>query len=216
MTYLSRVQIDSFNQVKMSKLTSVNQYHSWVENVFPENIKNHTRPRHLWRIDRIAGKNYLMILSNEEPNVSELESNGIKGTAKVLDYNKFLDSIQENGTYRFKLTANPTVKIKKNIVPCKKDETQMEWLSHKAEINGFSLNQVVVTEKRREYLHKFKTYEDENGKTKRKNVTVPLEVATYEGYLTVTDTEKFKKALIGGFGREKAFGVGLMTVMPVR
>lgn len=203
MTYLSRVQIDSFNQVKMSKLSTVGQFHNWVEHVFPENIKNHTRPRHLWRIDRIAGKDYLMVLSHEKPTISGLEANGVKGTARVLDYDKFLDNIKENGTYRFKLTANPTVKIKSNIVPCKKDETQMGWLEHKANLNGFALKQAIVTEKRRNYLRK-------------SNVNIPLEVATYEGYLTVTDVKKFKQALINGFGREKAFGNGLMTVMPVR
>jgi len=36
---------------------------------------------------------------------------------------------------------------------------------------------------------------------------------TYEGILTVTDKERFRKTLIEGIGREKAYGMGLLTVV---
>ena len=38
---------------------------------------------------------------------------------------------------------------------------------------------------------------------------------TYEGVLTVTDTELFCKALTEGIGRGKAYGMGLLTVARV-
>jgi CRISPR system Cascade subunit CasE len=37
---------------------------------------------------------------------------------------------------------------------------------------------------------------------------------TFEGTLTVTDAEKFVEALKSGIGREKAYGHGMMTIMP--
>ena len=36
---------------------------------------------------------------------------------------------------------------------------------------------------------------------------------TYEGILTVSDKEMFVKALTEGIGREKAYGMGMLTVM---
>ena len=36
---------------------------------------------------------------------------------------------------------------------------------------------------------------------------------TYEGILQVNDVEKFRKVLVEGLGREKAYGLGLLTVM---
>ena len=39
---------------------------------------------------------------------------------------------------------------------------------------------------------------------------------TYEGVLTVVDAEIFKKALVNGIGREKAYGMGLLTVASIR
>ena len=38
---------------------------------------------------------------------------------------------------------------------------------------------------------------------------------TYEGILTVTDAEAFRNALVKGIGREKAFGMGMLTVTRV-
>lgn len=56
MLYLSRVEIDSTNRRKLKNLTHLGAYHDWVEKCFPEEIKNHERQRHLWRIDDFKGK----------------------------------------------------------------------------------------------------------------------------------------------------------------
>lgn len=40
-----------------------------------------------------------------------------------------------------------------------------------------------------------------------------LQEVTFEGVLTVKDPEIFKETLISGFGRGKAYGMGLMTLM---
>ena len=36
---------------------------------------------------------------------------------------------------------------------------------------------------------------------------------TYEGILTVTDKDAFIKALTEGIGREKAYGMGMLTII---
>ena len=40
-------------------------------------------------------------------------------------------------------------------------------------------------------------------------------MTVYEGLLQVTDEENFRKILVEGLGREKAFGCGLLTVMRI-
>ena len=51
----------------------------------------------------------------------------------------------------------------------------------------------------------------------RKSGTKPVKVvkATFEGVLTVVDEDKFKTVLENGFGKKKAYGFGLMTVIPM-
>ena len=51
-------------------------------------------------------------------------------------------------------------------------------------------------------------------KTVGKNQVSMLSV-TYEGILKVVDEEKVRKVLTDGIGREKAYGVGLMTLVHV-
>lgn len=49
-------------------------------------------------------------------------------------------------------------------------------------------------------------------KASGKNQVSMLSV-TYEGILKIVDEEKVRKMLIDGIGREKAYGVGLMTLV---
>ena len=48
---------------------------------------------------------------------------------------------------------------------------------------------------------------------KRNERMVRAFAVTYEGILKVNDVEKFKEILTEGLGREKAYGMGLMTIM---
>ena len=45
--------------------------------------------------------------------------------------------------------------------------------------------------------------------------TVRLSQAAFEGVLQVKDAELFRHALIQGIGRKKAYGFGMMTVIPI-
>ena len=45
---------------------------------------------------------------------------------------------------------------------------------------------------------------------------VTLLAVSFEGVLKVEDAEIFRKTLISGIGREKAYGMGLMTVISVQ
>ncbi len=44
---------------------------------------------------------------------------------------------------------------------------------------------------------------------------VKLNKVVYEGKLKIIEREKFIKTLKEGIGREKAYGFGMMTVIPV-
>ena len=45
---------------------------------------------------------------------------------------------------------------------------------------------------------------------------VSLLAVTFTGILTVTDKMRFRKTLMEGIGRGKAFGMGLLTVIKLR
>ncbi|NYA68779.1 type I-E CRISPR-associated protein Cas6/Cse3/CasE, partial [Lactobacillus salivarius] len=51
---------------------------------------------------------------------------------------------------------------------------------------------------------------------KKGSKNIKLSRVSFEGLLEITDVDLFRKVLIDGIGKEKAFGMGLMTVIPRR
>ncbi|ETA73742.1 type I-E CRISPR-associated protein Cas6/Cse3/CasE [Ligilactobacillus equi] len=204
MYYLSRVEINNKNAKEIKELNHLGTYHNWVEQMFPENIENGVRPRHLWRIDILNGVKYLLVLSEEKPDLDILESHGIKGTGIIKEYDKLLDTIKPDSVLKFRLTANPVRQFNGKAYPHVTVKQQRKWLLDRAEANGFTLDDNYFTIVSRDYVP-----------LKRKNSRgCNLSRVSFEGILKVTDVDSFKDILVNGLGREKAFGMGLMTVVP--
>ena len=199
--YLSRVEIDKENRRKIRDLTHLGAYHSWVEDSFVGQIAILERSR----------KQYLLILSEEKPSLKALEKYGVDGSGETKSYNSFLASIQEGKKYRFRTTLNPVVakpiegEKRGKTVPLLTIENQSRFLLERAEKNGFSLNieDFVIKERKFETLKK-KGMKD-----------TPIYQVSYEGILSVIDAEQFRKTLCDGIGKKKAYGCGLLTVIPV-
>lgn len=221
--YLSRVEIDRKNRAKTKDLTHLGAYHNWVEQSFPAEIAAGERKRHLWRIDQLAGKLYLLVLSEERPDIRKLEKYGVPGTALTKSYDTWLAQLENGQILRFRLTANPVHKITKpeekqgRTMPHITIERQRQWLLDRAERLGFELLQKTsdggpdgkptrafdIVAREWPVLYR-------KGNQRR----VRLSRVTFEGLLKIKDVSTFRLALVEGIGREKAFGMGLMTVIP--
>ncbi len=209
--YFSRVAIDSQNRRKIKDLTHLGAYHNWVESCFPEEFERNVRSRKLWRIDMLQGKKYLMLVSEEKPDLIILEKYGIPGSAQTKNYDQFLDSINEDHIYRFRVTLNPVKSLSRGegkrgkVVPEITADQQLGFLESRAEKLGFELihDTYQITERGWEQFIK-------QGQGK-----IRLSKVTYEGILKVKDKKVFKNTLTGGIGKKKAYGFGLMTVIPL-
>lgn len=192
-------------------LVSPSKIHGAVESSFEGE-----RTRRLWRLDDLNGKKYVLILSEEKPDLKRFsEQFGYPGRYETKDYSPLLERITNGGKWHFRLTANPVVskpdgsgkrgKVMAHVTP----EHQKRWLSKRAERLGFSLNadefQVVRT--------RWYDFRKRDGSD---SARVRLLSVTFEGVLTVTDVDVFKETLCSGIGREKAYGQGLLTIVGVR
>ncbi|WP_019776152.1 type I-E CRISPR-associated protein Cas6/Cse3/CasE [Streptococcus sobrinus] len=210
--YISRVEIDKNNRRKIKDLKNIESYHGWVEQSFPREIEQNIRTRKLWRIDQLQGRQYLVIISSEKPNLELLEKYGVENTAQTKSYDEFLSALKKGARMRFRVVLNPVISLasrdgyhKRGIMkPHTTIEHQMKYLLDRSVKNGFLLEKedFSIVEKGYEVFNK--------GNSK----SIRLIKAVYEGILTINDADLFRRTLTEGIGKKKAYGFGMMTVIP--
>lgn len=204
--YLSRVKLNTGKRKTQIALVSPNKIHGAVENAFAKK-----QQRNLWRIDQLSGESYLLILSSDEPDLSVIISQfGFDNeSGEIRDYKVLLEKITQGSMWHFRLVANPTYSKKTDagrgkICAHVSEKYQLEWLYQKAKNNGFRLvdGSVILVGTT------WKAFKKNNvGKSVR------IKEASFEGVLIVNDVELFKHTLTYGIGREKAYGMGLLTII---
>lgn len=205
--YLTRIALNTEKKNTRMALSSPNMIHGALGALFEGE-----RPRLLWRIDKLSERYYILILHGDTPDFSPFVSQfGFDGDkAETRDYGVLLDRVGVGTKWIFRLNANPTYRNPRQNGEQRAKrhayvtvDKQEKWLTDNCEKYGFSLDEgsfkVVGTKWYR--FHK------------DSNAPITLLSVTYEGVLSVTDEELFKKALCGGIGREKAYGLGLITLM---
>lgn len=160
--YLSQVEIETNNRQKIRDLTHLGAYHNWVEQSFPDETSTDTRTRKLWRIDQLKEKKYLLVVSENKPELKLLELYGTQGSARTKRYDNFLNKLENGMKAQFRVTLNPVISVfngpnkRGRVVPCIAEKDQMNFLLIRAEKNGFTLNQedFIITERGFEILKK--------------------------------------------------------------
>lgn len=205
--YLSRAELDPTRRSTMIALTSPQKLHGAVENSFPGE-----RRRRLWRLDTLNGKLYLLLLSEDMPDLTGLCAQfGTGAEPETRPYSPLLERVTPGSCWQFRLTANPTRSQKDpadplargTLKPCYLEFEQEKWLLEQAGKHGFEIPEGAFRVTRKQTYHFSK-----EGKR-----SVTLLAVTYEGILKVTDPEAFREMLCQGIGRGKAYGLGLMTIL---
>jgi len=203
----------------MTAFTSPQKLHAAVESSFPPGKEKDGR--NLWRIDRVDSVLYLLVLSGEKPDFSHIIDQfgwpGAEQKWETKNYTDFLEKIDLGQKWQFRLRANPVHSVKQGSSlhaqePAKRGKVyahvtvkqQEQWLLKRAAKNGFNLQE-----------DSFRVVQQEVRQFIRRRKPVTLGIATFEGILEVTDLTLFKRALINGIGRAKAYGCGLLTIARV-
>ena len=164
----------------------------------------------LIRVDRKEEAYRVIILSTSVPSKPDWCPTDCFGT-KVIP-----DDFFAHPRYRFSLLANPTKKLrvdntngsrKKNgrRVPLTQRVDLIAWLERKAATGGFAINpdSLRTIPRGREYFHK-------DGATHGTHTAVE-----FQGELMVADPAQFRATVADGIGSAKAFGFGLLVLVPL-
>ncbi len=204
--YLSQVELDPRNRETLRAFNVPRRLHGAVEAAFMG-----PRTRRLWRLDRRASRLWLLILSEERPELSGIvaQFGPPNGIAETRDYAPLLARVAEGTVWRFRLAANPIKNVKvaggRGIVRNHVTVSQQEqWLAERAPKHGFALE----PDGFRVVDARWIAFDKAAGGNR-----VRIHAVTFEGLLRVTDAALFCEALTRGIGRGKAYGLGLLTLM---
>lgn len=204
--YLSQVELDPRNRETLRAFNVPRRLHGAVEAAFTG-----PRTRRLWRLDRRASRLWLLILSEERPELSGIvaQFGPPNGIAETRDYAPLLARVAEGTVWRFRLAANPIKNVKvaggRGIVRNHVTVSQQEqWLAERAPKHGFALE----PDGFRVVDARWIAFDKAAGGNR-----VRIHAVTFEGLLRVTDAALFCEALTRGIGRGKAYGLGLLTLM---
>lgn len=178
--------------------------------------------RVLFRFDFDGHNGFLYCQSKSEPERRRLEfklgellpDDKQFDMVKVYGPNRLkLPEITDGNRLRYRLLARPTIRIGDKAdeeygrrVSLDFEDEQRDWFEDKGDFHGFQVDSCRISDR---YWHDSKGGEFNRGMPKL------LKGIQFDGELTVTDRDLFFKALADGIGTQKAFGFGLLSVVPV-
>jgi len=191
--FLHRIHLDSRCKEARRDLSDPYQLHSTLCRAFTVPDRKCPEGEFLWRLEPHTdptGYPYILVQSRKIANWTGI---GIKGwLAKAdpaLDLKKRLglDSLKFGQRFRFRLRANPCVTRKGKRLGLLRLEQQEAW-SQEQMLRG----------------------------KKRSGKMIRIFSVLYDGILTVSEPDKFRRSLNTGIGHGKVMGLGLLSVVPIK
>ncbi|MBE6426876.1 MAG: type I-E CRISPR-associated protein Cas6/Cse3/CasE [Planctomycetaceae bacterium] len=202
MMFLSRLTL-TLQDHRAFRITDDYSIHRVVYSLFPENAD----AGRILYADRGMRNAFhtILILSKIRPVCSP-------ETPQNIETKEIEPGFLKHSRYAFEILLNP-VRSKshtKQLEPIKGEILQYEWFLEKAAANGFTLT---PEDKSRLVIHSEQTLTFRQKDTPERKVTHHR--VRFSGTLTVSDPELFQKAFEQGIGRAKAFGFGMLQLVPV-
>lgn len=209
MTFLTEVELNARRSSTRKFLSSPQTVHAAILTGFPSD-RSPRRP--LWRVDvddPLRPKLY--VVSDQRPDFTHIEEQAgwpSLPTTRTANYTGFLAELATGQRWAFRLRANPTHRVtsagKTKVFAHVTVDQQIGWLLDREGSLGVGIGA--------EGEPTFTVVGRESLRFRRKQDSVTLGTATFEGHLVVTDPDKLRGVLTTGIGRAKAYGCGLMTL----
>lgn len=213
--YLSRLSLDLRQHQVLRDLQDPFELHRTVLNAF-DCARRDAGVLHRLETHPHLGFPLLLIQSHRNPDWTFLKrSHYILPSNHVDNWNTlavktFRPCFSEGQVLRFRIRANPTLKKARdgrhsNRVPLLTRPQQEAWLERRAKLNGFELVNVEVSDSRTETA---------SARPAGSCRTITLYSVQYDGLLRVEEPTRLFAAVRDGVGPSKAFGCGLLSLIP--
>jgi len=206
--HIARVKLNPRRRQAVALMTDPQKMHAAVEAGFPDPDPNR---RNLWRGDDKDTSAHLLVVSSDEPALTHIveQAGWTTAPAETKSYDRHLADLTNGQKVRFHLKANPSRRSPQDgkIYGHVTVEQQTQWFLDRCEKWGLLVAEdaVIVAGRDQQEGHK------KDSKGRSRNVTHLAAVFVGEG--TVVDADALRAAMVGGCGRGKAYGLGLLTVV---
>ena len=221
---LHRIHLDLRCREARRDLSDPYQLHATLCRAFCTPEQKCPEGEFLWRLEPetdAAGCPRILVQSRCAADWARIDTEGWLAQADpaiALNERLALDSIEAGKRFRFRLRANPCVTRNGKRLGLLKLEEQEAWIKRKGDQHGFSLPRLTVFDFAEPSLERPDvriSNEQMLGGRQHSGNGIRVYSVLYEGRLTVTQPESFKKALLSGIGHGKVMGLGLLSVAPV-
>jgi len=222
--FLHRIHLDPQCREARRDLADPYQLHSTLCRAFSEADRKCPAGEFLWRLEPETapdGWPRILVQSRSLPNWDHI---GVKGwlaqadPAIDLKERLKLDALKAGQPFRFRLRANPTVNRHGKRLGLLRLEEQEKWIVRKGEQHGFSLPKLAsfdLSETTTERVDVKISQEQMLGGKQHAGNDIRVYSVLYDGIITATQPDDFKKALQSGIGHGKVMGLGLLSVVPI-
>lgn len=223
--FLSRIHLNPRAKEVRRDLADPYQLHATLCRAFNGPEEKCAVNEFLWRLEpETSQEGYPRVLTQGR-TIPDWRGIGVKGW--LADSDPSIDlvsrlnlgSLTIGSRFRFRLRANPCVTRDRKRLGLLRTEEQETWLQRKGVQHGFSLPGLPSL------------YPSDQAEEKRVDVQIsheqmlrgkqhsgnPIRIFSvqYDGMLTVTDPDKFRRALQTGIGHGKVMGLGLLSIAPI-
>lgn len=202
--YLTQLRLDPRSAQARRDLADPYDMHRTLVRAFVRD-QTESPPRFLWRLEagRAWDQPVVLVQSPRAGNWSFLAASpGYLKTDDVEPPAKHFDpaalSVQD-GRYRFRLAANPTVTREGKRHGLVGEDAQLTWLQRQGERNGFDVQAALVSG-------------SDTLRGRKAAMRVSLLCVVFEGILVARDPVMLAGAVANGIGPGKAFGCGLLSL----
>lgn len=219
--FLTRIELDPGRRLARKYLGSPQVMHAVVMKA-AGSVPTDGAGRVLWRTDQ-GPRTLLYVLSPSVPDCQQIvaEAGVLGATAQTLDYEPFLSRLAAGQVWAFRLTANPSWSVPQGPGLRGKRQghvtvaQQRKWLLDRTGRLGIEPVGSVEEDRDERMLRVVSRARPVFGRDNplsQQRDRVRINQTVFEGVLRVTDPQALRVALIGGIGRSKAHGCGLMTL----
>lgn len=201
--YLVQLSLDLSMSVVRRDLGNSYDMHRTLSRAFID-IENDRVNRFLWRLEpSLSGRQPVVLVQSESPGSWDRVIDELAGGVSIQTKQFDLDAMcTDHRTFRFRLLANPTVARLGKRWGLVTADAQLAWLARQAERAGFAVQAGLVTGS------------DVQHCKKKDSIRISLRRACFDGILQMTDKPALQRAVRIGIGPGKAFGCGLLSLVP--